>query len=98
VRYREHGISQVLDLTIEEALALFKDVPAAHSRLQLLYDVGLGYLPLGHPATMLSGGEDQRVKLAKELGRRTGQPHSMRCRHQSRHPAPRRRRSSSVVR
>ncbi|HWP98815.1 MAG TPA: excinuclease ABC subunit UvrA [Syntrophomonadaceae bacterium] len=70
VLYRDHDISQVLDLTIEEALALFRDVPAALSRLQVLSDVGLGYLQLGQPATTLSGGEAQRVKLAKELGRR----------------------------
>ena len=70
VKYRGYDISQVLDMTIEEALTLFADVPAAAARLQVMADVGLGYLQLGQPATTLSGGEAQRVKLAKELGRR----------------------------
>ncbi|HZW04703.1 MAG TPA: excinuclease ABC subunit UvrA, partial [Anaerolineaceae bacterium] len=59
VHYRGHDISEVLDMTVEEALALFADVPAARSRLQVLADVGLGYLQLGQPATTLSGGEAQ---------------------------------------
>jgi excinuclease ABC subunit A len=71
VKYRGCDIAQVLEMTIEEALELFKDIPQAASRLQVLNDVGLGYLQLGQPATTLSGGEAQRVKLAKELGRRT---------------------------
>jgi len=70
VQYRGYDIAQVLNLTVEEALELFKDLPAAKSRLQVMTDVGLGYLQLGQPATTLSGGEAQRVKLAKELGRR----------------------------
>jgi excinuclease ABC subunit A len=71
VHYHGYDISQVLDMTVEEALDLFKDIPAARSRLQLMADVGLGYLQLGQPTTTLSGGEGQRVKLAKELGRRS---------------------------
>jgi excinuclease ABC subunit A len=70
VKYRGYDISQVLDMTIEEALPIFADVSAAASRLSLMVEVGLGYLQLGQPATTLSGGEAQRVKLAKELYRR----------------------------
>ena len=70
VKYRGYDISQVLDMTIEEALPLFATVSAAASRLSLMVQVGLGYLQLGQPATTLSGGEAQRVKLAKELYRR----------------------------
>lgn len=69
-RYHGKDIAEVLEMTVEEALAHFAAVPAAASRLSLMADVGLGYLQLGQPATTLSGGEAQRVKLAKELGRR----------------------------
>jgi excinuclease ABC subunit A len=71
VRYRGYDIAGVLDLTIEEALGVFHDVPAVTARLSLMSEVGLGYLQLGQPANTLSGGEAQRIKLAKELARRT---------------------------
>ncbi|MBN1265300.1 MAG: excinuclease ABC subunit UvrA [Anaerolineales bacterium] len=71
IEYHGFNISRVLNMTIEEALILFADVPAAASRLKVMSDVGLGYLQLGQPATTLSGGEAQRVKLARELGRRS---------------------------
>ncbi|NMB55629.1 MAG: excinuclease ABC subunit UvrA [Leptolinea sp.] len=70
VKYGGYDVSQVLDMTVEEALEVFKGIPAAASRLKVMQDVGLGYLQLGQPATTLSGGEAQRVKLAKELGRK----------------------------
>jgi excinuclease ABC subunit A len=70
VHYKGKTISDVLDMTIEEALEFFGPVPTAKSKLQTLYDVGLGYLKLGQPATTLSGGEAQRVKLSRELSKR----------------------------
>jgi excinuclease ABC subunit A len=77
VRYHDHSIADILDLTVEEALDVFRDKPSAAARLQLMVDVGLGYLKLGQPATTLSGGEAQRVKLAKELSRRGGTGHTL---------------------
>ncbi|HMN59349.1 MAG TPA: excinuclease ABC subunit UvrA [Anaerolinea sp.] len=71
VAYRGYNIAQGLDLTIEEALALFADVPVARARLGLMAETGMGYLPLGQPASTFSGGEAQRVKLARELARRS---------------------------
>jgi len=77
VRYRQHSIADILDLTAEEALEVFRDKPSAAARLRVMVDVGLGYLKLGQPATTLSGGEAQRVKLAKELSRRGGSGHTL---------------------
>ena len=71
VKYQGYDIAQVLDLTIAEALGLFGDVPAAKARLGLMVETGLGYLQLGQPASTFSGGEAQRVKLARELARRS---------------------------
>ena len=71
VRYRAKSIANVLSMSVEEALAFFENVPRIRGRLQTLYDVGLSYIELGQSATGLSGGEAQRIKLAKELSRRS---------------------------
>ena len=70
VLWKGHSIAQILDLTVEAALALFKDQPSIGRKLQTLMDVGLSYVRLGQSATTLSGGEAQRVKLALELSKR----------------------------
>jgi excinuclease ABC subunit A len=70
VKYKGKTVSDVLDMTVEEALGFFSNIPAIMKKLQTLTDVGLGYLRLGQPATTLSGGEAQRIKLASELSRR----------------------------
>jgi excinuclease ABC subunit A len=71
VRYKGKNISEILEMTIEDACEFFKNIPRIHRKLQTLLDVGLGYMTLGQPATTLSGGEAQRVKLAAELYRRS---------------------------
>jgi len=70
VKYKGKSISEVLDMTVEEALHFFENIPTIRNKLQTLYDVGLSYIKVGQPATTLSGGEAQRVKLSKELSKK----------------------------
>jgi excinuclease ABC subunit A len=71
VKYKGKNISDVLDMTVEEALEFFKNVTPIRNKLERLNDVGLGYIKLGQPSTTLSGGEAQRIKLATELAKRS---------------------------
>ena len=70
VKYKGKTIADVLDMTVEEALEFFKNIPRIKQKIQTLHDVGLGYIKLGQPSTTLSGGEAQRVKLATELSKK----------------------------
>jgi excinuclease ABC subunit A len=71
IRFKEKNIAEVLDMTIVEALQFFENIPNIRRRLQILEDIGLGYLQLGQSATTLSGGEAQRIKLSRELGKKS---------------------------
>lgn len=70
IEFKEKNIAQVLDMTVEEALKFFENIPVIKTKLQVLFDVGLGYIRLGQPAPTLSGGEAQRIKLSSELSKR----------------------------
>ena len=70
IEFKGKNISEVLNMTVEEALDFFKNIPSIKNKLQTLYDVGLGYIALGQSSTTLSGGEAQRIKLTSELARR----------------------------
>ena len=77
IKYKGKNIADMLEMTVEEALDFFENIPRIKRKLQTLYDVGLGYIKLGQPATTLSGGEAQRVKLASELYKRSNGPHPL---------------------
>jgi excinuclease ABC subunit A len=70
IHYKGRNVAEILEMTVDEALEFFAAVPSIRNKLQTLHDVGMGYVHLGQPATTLSGGEAQRVKLATELSRR----------------------------
>ncbi len=70
IKYKDKNIADVLDMSVNQALSFFDNIPAVRSKLQLLFDVGLSYIRLGQSATTLSGGEAQRIKLSRELGKR----------------------------
>jgi excinuclease ABC subunit A len=71
IRFRGKNIADILDMTVDEAIEFFANQPFIREKLQVIQDIGLGYIKLGQPATTLSGGEAQRVKLAKELSKKT---------------------------
>ena len=71
VKYKGKSIADVLDMTVEEAMPFFENIPSIYTKIKALYDVGLSYVKLGQPATELSGGEAQRDKLATELAKRS---------------------------
>ena len=75
VKFKGYSIADLLDATVEEALPLMENLPQIRAKLQTLHDVGLGYVHLGQSSTTLSGGEAQRIKLAKELSKRQTGPH-----------------------
>ena len=95
VRFKGRTIADVLDMTVEEALDFFTHIPKIRRRLQALHDVGLDYIRLGQPATTLSGGEAQRVKLASELSKVATGTHALHPRRAHHGPALRRRRAAA---
>ena len=70
IKYRGYNIAEVLDMTVNQAVSFFENIPGVKGKLKTLVDVGLGYVRIGQPATTLSGGEAQRVKIAKELSKK----------------------------
>ena len=95
IRFKGKTIADVLEMPVEEAVEFFVNIPKIRRRLETLNDVGLGYIRLGQPATTLSGGEAQRVKLATELSQGGDRPHALHPRRADDRPALRRRRAAA---
>ena len=95
MKYRGKNVNQVLDLTVREALTFFSTSPKVLRRLQVLDEIGLGYLRLGQPATTLSGGEAQRIKIASHLSSQNRRSHSLRARRADDRAALRRHREAA---
>ena len=94
--YKGYSIAEILDMTVEQALEVFRNIPRIANILRTLDEVGLGYITLGQSSTTLSGGEAQRVKLAKELAKRATGTHALHPRRADHRPALRRRRQAAA--
>ena len=95
VRYKGHSISDLLDMPIADALKILENIPQIRVKLETLVDVGLGYIQLGQSSTTLSGGEAQRIKLAKELSQTPDRPHALHSGRAHHRPALRRRKKTA---
>ena len=71
IKYKGHNIADILDMTVDEAIKVFENIPGIYKKLETMQEVGLGYIKLGQSSTTLSGGESQRIKLTKELAKRS---------------------------
>ena len=95
MNYKGHSIADLLDMQIADALKMLENIPQIRVKLETLVDVGLGYIQLGQSSTTLSGGEAQRIKLARELSKPPDRPHALHSRRAHHRPALRRRKKTA---